>query len=134
MPANQGQAQAGSQDHPCSRLRQFHASAGHFVIYEVKKFLTVASACDRIGVAMSKSIKSHTSIQEDAVTAILAAREQGNRAMSYGQSLLNKNPRVIRGIHKAYARAATKLGIPVDGIAQGWRDIRDMATLEAAAQ
>ena len=72
--------------------------------------------------------------QDEATQAILAGREQGRRAASYGGTTLNRNPRVLRGIRKAYERQAARLGFRPDQIAAQWNDVLDMAKLEAASK
>ena len=71
-----------------------------------------------------------TSIQRDSIDGILCARTQGRKAMAFNLSLLNKNPRVISGIHKKHDRSLLKLGLQSDLIAASWKDVVDMARLE----
>jgi hypothetical protein len=75
-----------------------------------------------------------TNIQQTAINAILAARPQGKRAMSYGRSFLNRLPRVLRGIRKSFERSSAKLGFNPEQTAQQWADVRDMVTLEDSAE
>jgi hypothetical protein len=72
--------------------------------------------------------------QDEATQAIHSGREQGRRAASYGATTLNRNPRVLRGIRKAYERRAARLGFRPDQIAAQWNDVLDMAKLEAASK
>lgn len=71
--------------------------------------------------------------QDYAINAILQAREQGKRAASFGMTLLNKSPRVLRGIRKGFERRAALQGWNAKQIAAQWQDVKDMAVLEANA-
>lgn len=82
------------------------------------------------GVGMKTIIQT----QQEAVDSILSAREQGKRAMGFGMTLLNKNPRVIRGIFNRYSKEAQKFGFNPSMIACHWSDIKDMAKLEACSE
>ena len=75
-----------------------------------------------------------TSIQSEAVEAILSARENGRRAASYGRSLLNRSPRVVGAIRRSFESSARKLGYPQPLLAELWSDVTDMAKLEASAE
>lgn len=72
--------------------------------------------------------------QQTAVDALLSAREQGPRAASYRMTTLNRNPRVVRGVRSKYARQAERMGFRPDQIERQWRDVIDMAELEATAE
>lgn len=72
--------------------------------------------------------------QDDAIQAILGARVQGPRAASYGWTILNRNPRVLRGIRKTYAHQVAYAGFTPAQLAEQWQQIRDMAVLEDAAE
>jgi len=74
-----------------------------------------------------------TTAQENAVNAILCARTQGNRAAAAGMTLLNKSPRVLRGIRKSYERQAARFGFQPEQISAQWQDVKDMAQLEATS-
>jgi hypothetical protein len=72
-------------------------------------------------------------LADKAVAAILAARVQGPRAMGYGNSFMNRNPRVLRGIKKALVRGLVRWEYDAAAVEQVWKDVRDMAVLEEAA-
>lgn len=73
-------------------------------------------------------------LQQRAVEEILAAKTQGPRAMAYGQTLLNRQRRALTGIRHRYELSAAKLGFSFDQIVAQWRDVKDMAVLEAQAE
>jgi hypothetical protein len=72
-------------------------------------------------------------IQEQAIEEILSASVQGKRASCYGMSLLNRNPRVIQGIHTRMRKALTRCGYQEVAIERAWSDVKDMARLREGA-
>lgn len=81
-----------------------------------------------------KANKTLTTFQTEAVESILAARPQGKRAAAFGHTLLNRNPRVLRGIRNTYERQAAQMGFTTEQIAAQWGDVRDMASLEVVCE
>jgi hypothetical protein len=53
--------------------------------------------------------------------------------MSSGRSLLNRNPRVLRGIRNRMAEALFKCGYTMEQASAAWFDACDMALLQDAA-
>lgn len=72
--------------------------------------------------------------QRKAVDAILAAREQGPKASTYGYTFLNRNPRVLRGIRNTYDRAMRRWGFTPAQLLGQWEQIKEIATLEHLAE
>lgn len=92
------------------------------------------SAVVRRPVALMTRKLNLVQLQEKAVWAILASREQGPRAASFGHAFLNRNPRVMRGIRKRFEYFARRLGYSELQVTAQWQDVKEMAILEAASE
>lgn len=73
-------------------------------------------------------------LQETAVQEILAARVQTKASMSYGSTVLNRSRRTVSKIHRIYNEGLIKSGVNPKQFSILWKDVCDMAELEAGAE
>lgn len=75
-------------------------------------------------------MKNLIQMQREAIDEILSLPENGNRAMGYRQTLLNKKTRSLARIRNAFSREMEKLGFDKRETKFAWGDVKDMAILE----
>ncbi len=82
-------------------------------------------------------MKTLCSLQSEAITALLAAPQNGPRAASYGRSVLNRRPRVVGRIRRTLEAELAKLGwvgYKFEAFVDtAWQDVVAQAKLEDAA-
>jgi hypothetical protein len=73
-------------------------------------------------------------LQEQAIEAILSARVQTKASCMYGMTILNRSRRMVGAIRRQYVKGLAKWDIPPTQYYQLWKDVCDMAELEAGAE
>jgi hypothetical protein len=77
--------------------------------------------------------KTLIQIQDEAKDAILSASVQTKASCMYGMTVLNRSRRTIGKIRRNYGKALAKLGVDEKQHSILWKDVCDMAVLEAVA-